>query len=204
MRFCLTAMFQMMPHMLHFPHFSNPGCLPFRVFLCILGKNFCKVNHAFAEKRHGLVRLYKPLFQFIAASLLLMNAGITFSQESEGSVSFGIHPGFNVEHFAIDRCKTYLDSTTHILFNPCYDFRNRGVYSSYFARSNFLGNCPACDSVLVVLPRMAADIDWENLNRQQKEAWDYYLKLWQQRDKLERYYIDLEGVLRGAMTGPIR
>jgi hypothetical protein len=36
----------------------------------------------------------------------------------------------------------------------------------------------------------------------QQEAWDYYLKLWQKQDKLEKYYIDLEGTIRGMKPGP--
>ena len=110
--------------------------------------------------------------------------------------SFGFHNGFSTEDFRIEKCKTYYDSVSHVLFNPCYDFHNRGIYSSYHARQVFLGNCMACDSILIVLPRRSPDIGWEDVRQHQQEAWDYYLKLWKKQDKLEKYYIDLEGTIR--------
>jgi hypothetical protein len=41
--------------------------------------------------------------------------------------------------------------------------------------------------------------DWKTLQQRQQQTWDYYYRLWQKQDKLEKYYIDLEGIVRGSM-----
>ncbi len=129
-------------------------------------------------------------------SIFIFICNVSFSQEAGPFTYFGIHEGFYLESQTLDKCKTYYDSNAHVLFNPCFDFRNKGIYSSYFARRIVLGDCPACDSITVLLPHPVTDLDWKQIQENQKEMWDYYFRLWTKQDKLERYYFDLEGIIR--------
>lgn len=134
----------------------------------------------------------------ILLTIFLYICGISFSQETGQSPSFGFHQGFYFTGEKLDKCKTYYDSKAHVLFNPCFDFRNKGIYSSYFARRIVLGDCAACDSILILQPHPVTDLDWKHIQESQQKAWDYYFRLWNKQDKLERYYFDLEGVIRGV------
>lgn len=147
-------------------------------------------------------RLSSGSGRFAILTLFLLGVTITYAQEADHFAGFGFHSGFHFEGDQLDKCKTYYDSNAHVLFNPCYDFRNKGIYSSYLARKVILGNCLACDSISVLLPHPVTDLDWKYLQENQKEAWDYYFRLWKQQDKIEKYHIDLEGVVRGALSGP--
>jgi hypothetical protein len=156
------------------------------------------------EIRSGLIafRMKRMSILFWISFFLTISLKLS-SQDTASFTYFGFHSGFNITEQRIDKCKTYYDSVSHVLFNPCYDFSNRGIYSSYLARRVFLGDCLACDTLVAVpLSRKMADIDWEDVKHHQQEAWDYYLKLWQKQDKLEKYYIDLEGTIRGMKPGP--
>ena len=131
-------------------------------------------------------------------SLFLTTSFKLFSQDTFNFTNFGFHSGFYITDQRIDKCKTYYDSVSHVLFNPCLDFRNRGIYSSYLARRVFLGDCEACDSTAVLLPHEIASIDWKAMQQRQQQTWDYYFRLWQKQDRIEKYYIDLEGIVRGV------
>jgi len=36
------------------------------------------------------------------------------------------------------------------------------------------------------------------MQQRQQQTWDYYFRLWQKQDRIEKYYIDLEGIVRGV------
>ncbi len=157
---------------------------------------FSAVNRS-AHHRTGLMPGFHWLLRkIIILSIFIFISIISFSQQTSQFTSFGFQQGFYFEGDRIDPCKIYYDSNAHVLFNPCFDFRNKGIYSSYLARKVILGDSPSGDSIMVLLPHPMTDLDWKQIQENQKQAWDYYFRLWEKQDKLEKYYIDLEGTIR--------
>jgi hypothetical protein len=150
-----------------------------------------------APYRAGLGPGFKAIpRKSVILSIFIFICGISVAQETGQFTAFGFQQGFYFEGDRLDPCKTYYDSNAHVLFNPCFDFRNKGIYSSYLARRVILGDYPSGDSILVLLPHPVTDLDWKQVQENQKAAWDYYFRLWEKQDKLEKYYIDLEGTIR--------
>lgn len=124
------------------------------------------------------------------------------SQERKEVGYFGYHPGFYMDISHLERCKIYYDSSRHILFYPCYDFSDSSIHRFELSYALSRGSYRSSDSLLILPPLAKSGMDWEDIQRHQKEAWDYYYNLWKKQDRLEKYYIDLEGLIQGIMSKP--